>query len=144
MVTLSETFGLAIADHPVEEIQRMLLVFGVSGDSQPVDGHRNNGEDNPCGDGEIEVGGEGEERTTESKAGVGQVEGRVEGSVEVGGNAGIDIFIEVDFDLLNLSHFLLLLEQLQSQQFGVVVLGVGEGLNRRGATSHPRWILCRR
>ena len=58
-VSFSEAFGLAISDHPVQEIKRMLLVLGVSGDSYPVYSNRNGSDYKSSGNGEIKIARKG-------------------------------------------------------------------------------------
>lgn len=42
----------------------------------------------------------------------------------------VDVPVEIDFVLLDLADFLLPAQYLQSQQFGTVEFGIGEGLSR--------------
>lgn len=106
-----ETLGLAIPDHPVEEVERMLLIDGIAGDSDPVDEDWSCRKDNSGGDGEVEVGGEGEACTAESNPSIWDVPTRAEGPVEVSGDAWIDSLVKIDLTLLYLSNLLFLLEQ---------------------------------
>lgn len=65
-VAFDEALGLPVADHPVEEVERVLLIDGVSGDAQPINHDGHGGEDDSGGDGEVEVGGEGKEGAAHS------------------------------------------------------------------------------
>lgn len=104
----------------------MLFVFSISGHPQPVDGYRDYSGNDPRGDREPEVGSETEESSSNSQAGQGQVERRVEGAIEMGSDAGIDVLVEVDLVLVDFTDFLLALEEVEGEKFGIVVLGVGE------------------
>ena len=50
----------------------------------------------------------------------------------------VDILVEVDFQLIDLSHLLFTLEQVEGEQFSAVVLGVRERLSLLFFTSTPR------
>lgn len=143
-MTLDEALGLPVADHPVEEVQGVLLVDGVSGDSEPIDDHRHGRKHHSGGNGEVEISGERQEGATNSCSNQGQVPSDTESPVEVGGDAGVDGLIQVNLVLVHLAHFLLALEHLQGEEFGVIVLGVGQGLSEKGRTSKPRWMRWRR
>jgi hypothetical protein len=143
-VPFDEALGLAVADDPVEEVEGVLLVDGVPGDAEPVDDDGHCRQHCARGDGEVEVGGEGEERAAEPGSEEGQVPARAEGPVEVGRDAGVDGLVERHLLLVHLAHLLLAAQQLEREQFGVVVLGVGQRLGRGGSTSSPRWVRWRR
>lgn len=110
-MSFHETLGLAIPNHPVEEIKRMLLIDGIAGDSDPIYEDWGCRKDNSGGNGEVEVGGEGEACTSESNPSIGDVPTRAEGPVEVRGDAWIDTLVKIYLTLLNLSNLLLLPEQ---------------------------------
>lgn len=52
----------------------------------------------------------------------------VEGAIEMGSDAGIDVLVEVNFVLIDLAYFLLALEEVEGEELSIVILGVGEGL----------------
>lgn len=110
-MSLHETLGLAISDHPVEEVERMLLIDGIASDSDPIYEDWSYGKDDSCRNGEVEVGGEGEACTTESNSSKWNVPTRAESPVEVRGDAWIDALVKIHLALMNLSNLLLLLEQ---------------------------------
>ena len=110
-MSFHKALGLAIPDHPVEEVEGMLLIDGIAGDSDPIDEDWSCGEDDSGGNGEVEVGGEGEECTSESNTSVRNVPTRAEGPVEVRGDAWINALVKIDLALVYLSNLLLLLEQ---------------------------------
>ena len=89
----------------------MLLIDGVTGDSDPIDKYWGCRKDDSGGNGEVEVGGEGEACTSESNPSIWDVPTRAEGPVEVCGNAWIDTLVKIDLTLLYLPNLLLLLEQ---------------------------------
>ena len=116
----SKTFGFAISDHPVEEIQHMMLVFGIPGGSQPINDNRNHGKPYSCGNAEREICGVGEERASDGQTKVGHVESWAECSVEVCGDTGVNAFIEVDLILMDLSNLLFFPEDFQSEELSVI------------------------
>jgi hypothetical protein len=58
---------------------------------------------------------ESKERSTDAKASVGNIPSWVEGSVEVSSNTRIDVFVEINLILSDLSELLLSLEDLKGQ-----------------------------
>lgn len=62
----------------------------------------------------------------------------------MGGDAGVDLFVDVDLVLVDLADLLLPPEELEGEEFGVVVLGVGKGLYSKKDTRIPLCILCNR
>ena len=120
----------------------MVLVLGVSGGPQPVDGNGESGHNHSGGDAAADVGMEGEERGPDAHSEEWRIEVGVEGSVEVSGNGGVDVFIEINLVLIDLANFLLPLEQLQGEEFGVIILGVRQGLKiDKSHTKNPLCIL---
>lgn len=59
-------------------------------------------------------------------------------------DAGVDVFIKIDFVLVDFSYLLLGLEELEGEQLGVVVLGVRKGLSVGKSTKYPLWMRWRR
>ena len=112
---LSKAFWFSVAGYPVEEVQSVVLVLWVSGGPEPVDGDREGEHDSSGGDAAADVEVEGEERGSNADSKEWWVQVGVEGPVEVGGNGGVDVFIEINLILINLSDFLLPLEQLQCE-----------------------------
>lgn len=53
------------------------------------------------------------------------MERRVEGAIEMSCDAGIDILVEINFVLVYFADFLLTLEQIKGEKFGIVVLWIG-------------------
>ena len=140
----SKALGFSVADNPVEEVEGSVFVFGISGVPEPVDEDGHGSHDHPCGDAAVDVGGVGHEEAADSQSEEGEVEPGIEGPVEVGGDAGVDLFVDVDLVLVDFPEFLLPLEELEGEQFGVVVLGVGECLDSKKDTRIPLCILCSR
>ncbi len=143
-LAFSPALGLSVSDYPPQEIQRMLFVPDVGGAVEPVDGDGDGGEDDAGGHGEREICRVGEEGCSHSQPRVGDIELGVEGAVEVGGDAGVDVFIEIHFGLVHLTHLLLRLQQIEGQQLGLVVLGVGQSLDELKGTKKPLWMRWRR
>lgn len=92
-----------------------MFIFGITAGSQPIDGDGYGGHEDSGGDAAAEVAGEGEEGASTSKSEEGEIEAGIEGPVEVGGNAGVDLFVHVDFILVHLPNFLFLFEDLEGQ-----------------------------
>ena len=109
---LSETSCFSVTNHPVEEIESMMLVFGVSGGPQPVNSDGKCSHDNSGGNTAADVGMKGEERGSDADSKKRWIEVGVEGPVEMCGDGGIDMFIEINLILINLSNFLFPLKQL--------------------------------
>lgn len=55
-VALDKALSLSVSNHPVEEVQGVLLVDGVSCYSDPIDHNRHKRKDESCGYGEVEIG----------------------------------------------------------------------------------------
>lgn len=123
-----EAFGLPVANNPVQEVKRVLLVDGVSGDAQPVNDHWHGREDDTGGDREVEVGAEGKDWAAHSCPENWEIPASTEGPVEVSCDARVNGFVKIDLMLVDFSDFLLALENLEGEQFCVVVLGIWESL----------------
>jgi hypothetical protein len=128
-VALDKALGLSVSNHPVEEVQGVLFVDGVSCDSDPIDHNRHERKDESRGNGEVEIGGEGEHGSTDSCTEDGKVPSCTESPVEMSGNAGVNALIKLDLMVIDFPHFLLAPQELQSQQFSVVILGVRKRLH---------------
>jgi hypothetical protein len=89
----------------------MLLVLWVTGQPDPVHYHRYHGQNCTSRDARVEITGVGEEEATESETEEGNVESCVKGAVEVGGDTGVDVLIEVDLGLVDLPYLLLAFQQ---------------------------------
>ena len=140
----SKAFGFSVADNPVEEVEGFVFVFGISGVPEPVDEDGHGCHDDPCGDAAVNVRCVGHEEAAYSHSEEGEVYPGIEGPVEVGGDAGVDLFVDVDLVLVDLADLLFPPEELEGEEFGVVVLGVGEGLDSKKDTRIPLCILCSR
>lgn len=112
---LCKALSTAISDHPVQKVESVLFVIGVSGHPKPVHRDGQCRHDYSRGHREPEVGGEAEEGSTDGETCEGDVERGVEGAIEVGGDAGVDVFVEVNFVLVDFSEFLLALEQIEGE-----------------------------
>jgi hypothetical protein len=143
-MALDETFSLPVANHPVEEIQGVLLINGVPCDSEPVDNDGYCRQHCSRGNGEVEVSREGKDGTTNSCTDDGEVPTDTESPVEVSGDTRIDCLVELDLMLIDLSHLLLAPEDLESEKLRVVVFGIRKSLGSEGGTSSPRWMRWRR
>jgi hypothetical protein len=108
-MTLDEAFSFSVADHPVEEVQGVLFIDGVSGDPEPIDDDRHGRQDHSGGNGEVEISGECEQRATNSCPNEWNVPSDIESPVEVGGDARVNSLVEFDLMFIDFSDLLLAL-----------------------------------
>ena len=128
-MSFHKALGLSVANDPVEEIERVLFVDRVSCDSDPINHNRYDRKDESCGNGEVEISGESEHRSTESCPNDGKVPSCTESPVEMSGNGGVNALIKLDLMVINFSNFLLAPQELKGQQFSIVILGVRKCLD---------------
>ncbi|CAM6005978.1 unnamed protein product [Sphagnum balticum] len=102
-VELRKALGLPVPDHPVQEIQTVLLVERIPCDAEEINHYWDCQQHQPSGYREVEVRSVQKESTTYGQSQLGEVEATAEGSLEVGADGGIDVAIEIDFYLIDFS-----------------------------------------
>lgn len=141
-VSLGEAFCWSVTDYPVQKIEGMLLIFRISGNSEPIYRHWHNSEHESCGNREVEECRICEKSCSSHNPNFRQIPSRTERSIKMSCNARINIFIQIDLILVYLSYLLFLPQELKSKQLRIVVFGIRKRLDIKQHTSIPRWILC--
>lgn len=65
----------------------------------------------------------------------------IEGSVKIARDAGVDIFVQIEFILSDFSDGLFLFEKVKNNKFRVVEPGIFQGLNSNRITKGNLWVL---
>ena len=112
-MNLSKTLWFSVTHHPIEEIESMVLVFSISGWSQPINSDRNGSHDNSCGNSTSDISSITQEETSNSKSKKREIPTGIKSSVEVSRNTWIDSFVDIHLILIDLAHLLLPPEQLK-------------------------------
>lgn len=107
-VSFSPSFGLSVADDPVQKLAGPRLDQTVRANSQEIQHHRHHKRHSSGGDGEIEQTGVCEQSASSQKTEFRNGEVVVESAIVVGGNVWVDVFIQIDFVLSDLSDGLFL------------------------------------
>ena len=113
-ISFGEWFGFSVPNDPIQELAGSGFDQGVAWNSEEINQNWNSEEHCSHWNGEVEYGCEAEHSTAQSQTEFWNGNVVIKGSVVIGGDAGIDVLIQIDLILSYLTNGLFLSQQVQN------------------------------
>lgn len=128
MIPFSEWFSLAVSNHPVQKLGTSYFAKRSSWVTVPIQAEGNQGEHKSCLNRKIAIWGKTQNCSRRYKSHSWESWTNTECSGKIRSNAGVELFINFYFVFLNFTNQLFFLEKIKGHNFGILLEGIGEGL----------------